>query len=126
MNPTTEDTRRRLAGLPKSERCSPKCPGWFVGDSDDQRGQYVMACDECNSNREPGTQVDDADVAAIPAARRALAKALSPRGDRRARAHALELHAMRLALCDVLAIIGGGENTKEIDRAYSRGQEALA
>lgn len=86
-------TQERLDALPYAERCCAGCKGWFV---DTEATPRVVACDECNNlranyidhmNASHGigdgstgdSQVSDDDCAALPAARKALARVVCGR-----------------------------------------------
>jgi hypothetical protein len=105
-----------LAARPRSCRCSPKCPGWAVFEVDDERERLIQACDDCNGGAADAghPEIDDDEAASLPAARRALAEELLTNGGRGtcrlknraralARAHALEVYDLRIALSDVIA-----------------------
>jgi hypothetical protein len=57
---------QRLASLPKSKRCDPKCPGWFVGEYDSDGLMRIQRCDECATTRDDLDEVDDLDCATLP------------------------------------------------------------
>lgn len=121
---TKEDARNRAAGL--WTPCSPGCKGWFIGSADDERGHFVMKCDEC------GRFEYDDDAAALPEARRALAAHLVPRRRghtraslRRERALALEAHALRMALSDVRAWASAPSAVDRVARIREIAEEAL-
>lgn len=83
--------------------CSPRCPGWFLGDYDDERGTSIQRCDDCARFK------DDDEARAFPAARRALAAHLVPKKGHKPhvlrvmRRAALRAHEAQLKLAAILA-----------------------
>lgn len=64
----------------RSVKCAPRCPGWRVQVDADSASDapVLLLCEECARLAGYAGAVEDADLRALPAARRALARALAP------------------------------------------------
>jgi hypothetical protein len=121
------------AAKKKWEPCAKGCPGWFVSETNDERGLLIVRCDECAR-----FEWDD-DAAKLPEARRALAAALVPaktcknkRTLARLRKLALREHALVCALSDAKAWavsarskVGPQDHATAIDRIETITSDAL-
>lgn len=72
---TLTEVREKLASRPADEKCFPSCQGWevFMTDDADHEPFEIEICDECASYFKDGLRDDD--VAQLPEAQLALAKA---------------------------------------------------
>lgn len=79
QEPTRSPDEIRRIVRQREEMCRDRCPGWEIFEVNREPGVEIEACDECNQlARAVGEpQLTDDDVAALPEAQRALARALA-------------------------------------------------
>jgi hypothetical protein len=70
---SVEEVRAILVRRNEGMLCSADCPGWAVFET--TRGMEIQICDDCNTLAHEDDKLDDEDVAQLPEAQEALARA---------------------------------------------------